>query len=147
LDLSSHFPFFDDLLTYDAVKEAAAQNAAATAAGTSSHDGNSSAGGPFQPLSTTETSLPQDLLTTRCRNQLALVHPNNKLVIASQNLPADCILDTPDLRNEVCERYRNAGCPGGYVVKMHYKHELRIFNTEGTSQIYMNRSVFDAIKR
>jgi hypothetical protein len=66
-------------------------------------------------------------LTIRCRNQL-LTPAAHRYKIASSLWNSDCILDTVELRNEVCRRYESAGCPGNHRIHTLVNGELRIIH-------------------
>lgn len=142
---------------FDPVRDAAQSNIAAESSGstggsTGGYPGGGSLGGgsSLPPLDKSVVSPPQeDLLTTKCRNQLNY-HGRARQAICSQTLPPECRLDTEDLRRELCSRYYINGSPGGYQIRNlergDYVGEPRIYRT-GTNPATMDARIFNAIAR
>jgi hypothetical protein len=91
------------------------------------------------PISGADSS---DLLTRRCYNQL---QKQSEYQIWDQRHTQDCVLDTVELRNEICIRYEKAGSPGGYRCVPIKSGELRLrwYNCN----VRMTEEIFNAIKR
>lgn len=113
-------------------------------------DGNSggNGGNKLPPLKETLPGCEStDLLTRKCYNQLQ-VPEGSRLIICDRRHTYDSVLDTPELRQELVDRYRQAGRPGGFRIGPNFAKvpEERIFAWQKT-QIPMNDTIYDAIRR
>lgn len=142
-ELSSLDLFTDGILNFDPIRDAIAHNISAGIQSDNTGVGSSQQNIP--PLASQE-----DLLTTKCNNQLSLPELHRR-VICSVDYDNNCRLDTKELRNELVRRYIEAGKPGDYVVKTivggKYDGEQRLLTPGETKSAKMTLTIFNAIKR
>lgn len=98
-----------------------------------------------------------DLLTNKCKNQMEALPYYKKGAISCKQFPAYCILDTKELRNDVCLRGMEAREPASDKYKVitlknkgPFQGEYRLVNLKGGKAqhaVNMNKIIYDVLAK